>query len=129
MTRTLPAFCAITIMGLAAGFLVMPEALAQSVPLPKPAPKQKQITVAQARGPRAPPAVIRAPADRAARGNRHHGEATAFDNSQRALVDKISTYLTGMRTMVGKFVQVGPDGRKTKGDLFVQKPGKLAFRI
>ena len=32
-----------------------------------------------------------------------------------------------MRQAVGKFVQVGPDGRKTQGDLFVQKPGKLRF--
>ena len=55
------------------------------------------------------------------------GETTAFDSSQRALVDKISTYLSGMRQAVGKFVQVGPDGRKTQGELFVQKPGKLRF--
>jgi outer membrane lipoprotein-sorting protein len=124
MTRTLPAFCAITIMALAAGFLLMPEALAQSVPLPKPAPKPKLITVAQARGP-VTPGVIPAPLIPSRGGA--SGETTAFDNSQRALVDKISGYLTGMRQATGKFVQVGPDGRKTQGDLFVQKPGKLRF--
>ena len=127
MTRTLPAFCAIVMVGLIAGFFGVPDAIAQSVPLPKPAPKAaakpKQITVAQARGP-ATPGFIPAPAI-PSRGDAR--ETTAFDNSQRALVDKISTYLTGMRQAVGKFVQVGPDGRKTQGELFVQKPGKLRF--
>lgn len=121
MTRTLPAFCAITFMGFAAGCLAMPEALA--VPLPKPAPKAKQITVAQARGPVTPGIIPPPPIP--SRGDAR--ETTAFDNNQRALVDKISSYLTGMRQATGKFVQVGPDGRKTQGELFVQKPGKLRF--
>jgi outer membrane lipoprotein-sorting protein len=53
--------------------------------------------------------------------------ATAFDPDQRALVDKVSAYLSGIRTLVGNFVQVGPDGRKTEGDLYIQKPGKVRF--
>jgi len=130
MTRTLPAFCAIVMASLAvAGFFGAPGAFAQSVPLPKPAPLPKDsaksgtMTVAQARGPA--PGMIAAPPI-PSRGNAP-GETTAFDTGQRALVDKISTYLTGMRQAVGKFVQVGPDGRKTQGELFVQKPGKLRF--
>jgi outer membrane lipoprotein-sorting protein len=47
--------------------------------------------------------------------------------SQEALVDRISSYLSGMRTLVGDFVQVGPDGRRTEGQFYVQKPGKVRF--
>ncbi|MGP0094900.1 MAG: outer-membrane lipoprotein carrier protein LolA [Xanthobacteraceae bacterium] len=47
---------------------------------------------------------------------------------QRALLDRISNYLSSVHTMVGKFVQVGPDGGKTTGDFFLQKPGKVRFQ-
>ncbi|MGE3145686.1 MAG: outer-membrane lipoprotein carrier protein LolA [Pseudorhodoplanes sp.] len=50
-----------------------------------------------------------------------------FNAAQRALADKISGYLTGVRTMVGEFVQVGPDGARTKGQLYMQKPGRVRF--
>jgi outer membrane lipoprotein-sorting protein len=52
---------------------------------------------------------------------------TAFDPEQRAIADKVSAYLSGIRTLVGNFVQVGPDGRKTEGDFYIQKPGKVRF--
>jgi outer membrane lipoprotein-sorting protein len=127
LLRTLPGFCAITV--LAATILAAPQAFAQSVPLPKPAPLPKEggksapLVIAQARP--SPPGIIPAP-QVPSRGNAP-ADATAFDTKQRALVDKISTYLSGMRQAVGRFVQVGPDGRKTQGELFVQKPGKLRF--
>ncbi|MBF3046381.1 outer membrane lipoprotein carrier protein LolA, partial [Pseudomonas aeruginosa] len=35
--------------------------------------------------------------------------------------------LSSLQTLVGNFVQVGPDGTKTKGDFYIQKPGKLRF--
>ena len=135
MTRTLPArnlpgFCAIAI--LVAGLVAAPQAFAQKVPLLKPAPFPKQktvhapaeapIVVAQARP--SVPGIVPAP-QIPSRGNAP-GEAS-FDTKQRALVDKISNYLSGLRQAVGKFVQVGPDGRKTQGELFLQKPGKLRF--
>lgn len=130
MTRTLPGLCALVTAGLLSGMLLAgmfpaPSALAQSAPLPASA-ESGAIVVAQA--PRPPgtvspfPTPIRpnAPAGRP-------GETTAFDGNQRALVDRISNYLSGMRQVVGRFVQVGPDGRKTQGDLFLQKPGRLRF--
>jgi outer membrane lipoprotein-sorting protein len=54
-------------------------------------------------------------------------EATAFDAKQRALVDRISNYLTNVQTLVGDFVQVGPDGTRTEGQFYIQKPGKVRF--
>ena len=29
--------------------------------------------------------------------------------------------------MIGDFVQIGPDGRKSEGKLYVQRPGKIRF--
>jgi outer membrane lipoprotein-sorting protein len=129
MMRTLPSFCAVAISGLVAGALTMSAASAQSVPLPKPAPLAKSGTIILAQARPTPPGTI-APAPVPVRPNArpgNPGEATAFDSNQRALVDRVSGYLSGMRQVVGKFVQVGPDGRKTTGDLFLQKPGKLRF--
>ena len=46
---------------------------------------------------------------------------------QGATVERISAYLSGMKSLMGDFVQVGPDGRRTEGQFYVQKPGKVRF--
>jgi outer membrane lipoprotein-sorting protein len=50
-----------------------------------------------------------------------------FDANQRALLDKVNIYFNSVTTLVGKFVQVGPDGNKTEGQFYMQKPGKIRF--
>jgi outer membrane lipoprotein-sorting protein len=50
-----------------------------------------------------------------------------FDVNQRALIDRVSLYLSTLSTLVGDFVQVGPDGVRTEGQFFLQKPGKIHF--
>jgi outer membrane lipoprotein-sorting protein len=50
-----------------------------------------------------------------------------FDDKQKAQAAKISTYLSSLQNLIGNFVQVGPDGSKTKGQFFIQKPGKVRF--
>jgi len=51
-----------------------------------------------------------------------------FDANQKAQAAKVSAYLSSLQTLVGNFVQVGPDGTKTKGDFYIQKPGKVRFQ-
>jgi outer membrane lipoprotein-sorting protein len=51
----------------------------------------------------------------------------SFDANQKAQAAKVSSYLSSLQTLVGNFVQVGPDGSKTKGDFYIQKPGKVRF--
>jgi outer membrane lipoprotein-sorting protein len=51
----------------------------------------------------------------------------SLNADQRALLDRISSYLSNVHTLVGKFVQIGPDGGKTSGGIFLQKPGKVRF--
>lgn len=52
---------------------------------------------------------------------------TSFDANQKAQAAKVSAYLSSLQTLVGNFVQVGPDGSKVKGDFYIQKPGKVRF--
>ncbi len=69
----------------------------------------------------APPSTSPAPASNDQRA------AAAFDPGQRALLEKVNTYFNSVTTLVGKFVQVGPDGNKTEGQFYMQKPGKIRF--
>lgn len=116
-------------------------AAAQTVPMPVPAPQPKSHGPAAA--PRPPAAVAPAqqqPAKPAEQASGFpsifskppalfgkSGETTAFDARQRGLADRVSAYLSGVRQLHGNFVQVGPDGSKSEGEFFLQKPGKIRF--
>jgi outer membrane lipoprotein-sorting protein len=50
-----------------------------------------------------------------------------FDTTQRAMLEKVNNYFNSVTTLAGKFVQVGPDGSKTEGQFYMQKPGKIRF--
>jgi outer membrane lipoprotein-sorting protein len=47
--------------------------------------------------------------------------------SERAIVERANAYFNGLHTLVGDFVQVGGDGRKLGGKIYLQRPGKLRF--
>jgi outer membrane lipoprotein-sorting protein len=116
-------------------------AAAQSVPMPIPAPQPKSYGAAPA--PRPPAAVAPAAQQQPAKPAEQSsgfpsifkppaifgksGETTAFDARQRGLADKVSAYLTNVRQLHGNFVQVAPDGGKSEGEFFLQKPGKIRF--
>jgi outer membrane lipoprotein-sorting protein len=55
------------------------------------------------------------------------GATTALDGDRRALVERLSAYLSGVQTMVGDFVQIGPDGQRVRGQFYIQKPGRVRF--
>jgi outer membrane lipoprotein-sorting protein len=125
-------------------------AMAETVPLPIPAPLPKErgpAATGQAQRPTAqvPTTAPAAPAQQpsgflegvkslftpsrppeapAATGSTTTAEYSAV---QRAQADKVSQYLSNVQQMSGKFVQVGPDGTRVKGDFFIQKPGKVRF--
>ncbi|HJY17394.1 MAG TPA: outer-membrane lipoprotein carrier protein LolA, partial [Xanthobacteraceae bacterium] len=61
------------------------------------------------------------------KGGLFSNQATAFDDKQRALLNRISLYLSSIQTMVGNFVQIGPDGGRTEGTFYLQKPGRIRF--
>ena len=84
---------------------------------PSPAAKPKAATQAAPR----PPAAV------GGSGVFRPGATTALDGDRRALVDRLSAYLSSIQTLVGNFVQVGPDGARTKGQFYIQKPGRVRF--
>ncbi len=43
------------------------------------------------------------------------------------MFNRVSTSLSNVQQLVGSFVQVGPDGRRVKGEFYIQKPGKVRF--
>jgi outer membrane lipoprotein-sorting protein len=46
---------------------------------------------------------------------------------QKTLIDRINLYLTSVQTLFGDFVQVGPDGTRSEGKFYLQKPGRMRF--
>ena len=132
-----------TALAVLAAAAIAGAATAQNTPAPKPAPNA---------GPKAAPKARDAAKDAGAQTNADKGPTTTgatqappnpvipdprrnvpanifqtFDANQKAQAAKVSAYLSSLQTLVGNFVQVGPDGTKTKGDFYIQKPGKLRF--
>src|SRR5262249_7395002 len=109
----------------------------ETVPLPTPAPLPKETGASPSKsGTAAQPAgsglaagikslfhLDREPETSAAPAT----ATTGFTSSQRAQVDKVSTYLTNMQQLVGNFVQVGPDGSRVRGGSYIKRPGKFLF--
>jgi len=130
----LTALAGVLIWGLGAGTLA---ASAQSVPLPTPAPQPKSGTLpptatgpapAAREGFRIGPITIPNILNRSRPPEQAPPESSsAFDASQRALADRVSGYLSGVQQLVGDFVQIGPDGRRTEGKFYIQKPGRVRF--
>jgi outer membrane lipoprotein-sorting protein len=110
------------------------SASAQTVPIPKPAPKGRDgVQMSASDSPKGPvttgtnPAPPPNPVIPDPRRNVPANIFASFDATQKAQAAKVSTYLSSLQTLVGNFVQVGPDGSKTKGDFYIQKPGKVRF--
>ena len=103
------------------------SAVAQSGPMPLAAPKQNNGGILRPPAGMQPgPPPVSGPqvsSPFSAKSN----QAGGFDANQRALIDRISLYLSTIQTLVGDFVQVGPDGNRTEGQFFIQKPGKIKF--
>jgi outer membrane lipoprotein-sorting protein len=114
-------------------FSTTPSPPPVAVPMPKPAPKARRLQMTASDPPKAqmttgatqaapPNPVIPDP-----RRNIPANLFATFDANQKAQAAKVSSYLSSLQTLVGNFVQVGPDGSKTKGDFYIQKPGKVRF--
>ena len=105
----------------------------QTVPIPKPAPKGRDNGVQMSAQDAPKPAASRTsqPPPNPIIPDPHRNLPTnifaTFDANQKAQAAKVSNYLSSLQTLVGNFVQVGSDGSKTKGDFYIQKPGKVRF--
>jgi outer membrane lipoprotein-sorting protein len=128
------------ILGMALGLPAVAQNLPATAPLPRPAPLPKEgalsplappqvigpaapVPATQAVKPPVPPAAITGATPAAPGPN----NVTAFDAAQRAALARVNAYLNGVSFLVGDFVQVGPDGSRTEGNFYLQKPGKIRF--
>jgi outer membrane lipoprotein-sorting protein len=108
---------------------------AQTVPVPKPAPKARDNAQSQTQMSASEKAPVTTGASAAPpnpvipdpRRNQPASVFATFDANQKAQATKVSNYLSSLQTLSGNFVQVGPDGSKTKGDFYIMKPGKVRF--
>jgi outer membrane lipoprotein-sorting protein len=113
---------------------------AETIPLPTPAPAPKDYSApAAAPTPSETPAAPASPSIStfldslnslnpfSGKSNHPATDPSTLDAKQRALVNRVSAYLTSVQVLTGNFVQIGPDGRRTTGHLFIQKPGKVRF--
>ena len=119
---------------LIAASLAGAPSFAQTVPIPKPAPKARDGVQMSASDPQKAPSTTGttpiSPPDPVIPDPHRNLPAnifSTFDANQKAQAAKVSAYLSSLQTLVGNFVQVGPDGSKTKGDFYIQKPGKVRF--
>ena len=130
-TRHVRAALALLIAAAVAG--VAAPSQAQTVPIPKPAPKGRDVQISASEPPRAPmttgatQTAAPNPVIPDPRRNVPASIFATFDANQKAQAARVSSYLSSLQTLVGNFVQVGPDGTKIKGDFYIQKPGKVRF--
>jgi outer membrane lipoprotein-sorting protein len=139
MAATRAAGVSLILAALIGGSVALAPAFAESVPLPTPAPQPKSGSAptptgsapaaadTQQKPPGFFPFTLPFGKDSNSGSGSSSQQATAFDAKQRALLDKVSTYLSGVQTMVGNFVQIGPDGGRTEGTFYIQKPGRVRF--
>jgi len=112
-----------------AAALMIPAASAQAVPVPKPAPKRTDTPKQALPTPVTPAPSTAAPPNPIIPDLRNlfGGNTPTFDANQKALAAKVSSYLSSLVNVSGNFVQVGPDGKRSTGDFYIQKPGKIRF--
>ena len=115
-------------IGMVALSLAIP-AFAQSVPVPAAKPKAgPAITGTTAPRPPDPAASQTTPSVMTNPFAGLLGSASdQLNPQQRAIIDKINNYLSNTQILSGKFVQVAPDGRRSQGEFFMLKPGKVRF--
>ena len=133
MRTGLASLIAASIVGVAA-LSGVTSSSAQTVPMPKPAPKARSSVQMSASDPQKAPmttgATSATPPEPVIPDPRRNVPASifsSFDANQKAQAAKVSAYLSSLQTLAGNFVQVGPDGSRTKGDFYIQKPGKVRF--
>jgi outer membrane lipoprotein-sorting protein len=123
--------------------LTAAPALAETVPMPRPRPhtthhaRMTTGSIAQIVSPEALRARAQATSAQVQAPNPitnpfaallgRPGSTTALNPEQKTVIDKVNNYLSSVQILSGNFIQVGPDGSRTKGLFYISKPGKVRF--
>lgn len=105
---------------------------AKPASIPLPVPRPSTLTATEAAQPAPAPTPIAVPASVAPVAPRVMPTAppvqpAAVDNSPKAVLDKVNAALNAMNVASADFVQVGGNGRRAEGRLYIEKPGRLRF--
>jgi len=95
---------------------------------PKPAASPADLAQPAKAAPgdlKTPPTPPARPADLA----QPTGDAAKPELTAEEAVAKANAYLDGARVMSADFVQIGPDGTRSEGQLYVERPGRMLFRF
>lgn len=68
-----------------------------------------------------------APAAKVAAVGAPSAAASFRDAEPEAVVERANGYFNSFQTLTGSFLQIGPDGRKIGGKIYLAKPGRLRF--
>jgi outer membrane lipoprotein-sorting protein len=63
----------------------------------------------------------------AAIGEEKPADGINLDAHQKDVVDKVSSYFSGIRTLQGSFLQTDADNRRMKGKFYLSRPGRFRF--
>ena len=114
--------------------LLIPAARAQAIPMPRPAPKARDAAPSKPLDTRPSGPITTGsattPPDPIIPDRRRNVPASIFQTftpEQKAAAARVSAYLSSLQTLSGNFVQVGPDGSRSTGTFYIQKPGKVRF--
>jgi outer membrane lipoprotein-sorting protein len=55
-------------------------------------------------------------------------EPRALTEAERTLITQINEHNSGIKTMVGRFLQIDTQGQRIEGTFFLERPGKILFR-
>jgi len=63
----------------------------------------------------------------AAIGQEKTASGINLDAHQKDIVDKVSSYFSGIHTLQGSFLQTSADNRRMKGKFYLSRPGRFRF--
>jgi outer membrane lipoprotein-sorting protein len=72
------------------------------------------------------PVDLHAPTAKAVKAAKESAKSTI---SAADAVRRANAALDGARVMTADFVQIGPDGKRSEGQLFVERPGRMLFKF
>ena len=98
----------------------MTFALALSLALPQPQPLYADPFAAGQNGAKPAPAQSKA-------GTTPAAPKSFVPLEPQAAIEKANAYFNAASSMTGDFVQISPDGTRSEGKIYVQRPGKLRF--
>ena len=54
--------------------------------------------------------------------------AAVLSDADQATIVQVGQYLNALRSLKGRFLQIGPDGKTTQGTVWLARPGRMRFQ-